>query len=115
MYIADIYNSDMDAVLSSFEGFQWDDGNSNKNLVKHGVQNWECEQVFFNRPLLVLDDPGHSVIEKRRVAFGKTDSNRLLAIVFTERDSLLRVISARDMNRREGAYYEKYKNQDTQV
>ena len=95
----------MDGVYGGFEGFQWDDGNRNKNFIKHDVQNWECEQVFFNQPLLVLDDLGHSTMEKRWAAFGKTDSGRLLVIVFTLRGSLLRVISARDMNNQERAYY----------
>jgi uncharacterized DUF497 family protein len=44
-----------------FLGFQWDQGNIDKNLIKHKVENWECEQIFFNRPLLVLDDPQHSI------------------------------------------------------
>ena len=100
----------MDDVFRSFEGFQWDDGNSHKNFIKLNVQNWECEQVFFNRPLIVLDDPGHSAVEKRWAAFGKTDSNRLLIIIFTKRHNLLRIISARDMNHKERKYYEEYKN-----
>src|SRR4030042_2379967 len=104
----------MDAVFHTIEGFQWDIGNSNKNLIKHNVQNWECEQIFFNQPLLVLDDRGHSAVEKRRAAFGKTDSNRLLGIIFTKKKNLLRVISARDMDHKERKYYEenKIKNSD---
>jgi uncharacterized DUF497 family protein len=91
----------MEDDLGSFVGFQWDRGNSNKNLAKHNVENWECEQAFFNKPLLVLEDPGRSAAEKRWAAFGKTDSNRLLAVIFTKRGNLLRVISARDMNSKE--------------
>ena len=100
-------------VMRGFEGFQWDAGNSHKNLIQHNVQNWECEQVFFNQPLLVLDDPGYSAVEKRWAAFGKTDSNRLLVIIFTKRNTLLRIISARDMNRKERKYYEEFKNKDS--
>jgi len=62
--------------------------------------------VFFNRPLLVLDDPKHSVSENRWAAFGKTDGDRFLVVIFTERDNLIRVISARDMNRRERKFYD---------
>jgi uncharacterized DUF497 family protein len=91
----------MEDDLGSFVGFQWDRGNSNKNLAKHNVENWECEQAFFNKLLLVLEDPGRSPAEKRWAAFGKTDSNRLLAVIFTKRGNLLRVISARDMNSKE--------------
>ena len=102
----------MENVSGSFAGFQWDRGNSNKNLIKHNVQNWECEQVFFNKPLLVLEDPGHSAAEKRWAAFGKTDSGRLLMLIFTKRGTLLRVISARDMNNKERKLYEEKENKN---
>ena len=87
-------------------GFQWDEGNADKNRVLHNVENWECEQIFFNDPLLVLDDPRHSSVEKRWAALGRTDAGRLLAVVFTKRGKLIRVISARDMNRKERRFYE---------
>jgi uncharacterized DUF497 family protein len=93
--------------LEQFTGFQWDEGNIDKNLLKHQVQNWECEQIFFNEPLIILDDPKHSLSEKRWAAFGQTDAGRLLTIIFTKREKLLRVISARDMNRKEKKFYEK--------
>lgn len=93
--------------FEQFTGFQWDEGNLDKNLLKHQVQNWECEQIFFNEPLVILDDPKHSLSEKRWAAFGKTDAGRLLTIIFTKREKLLRVISARDMNRKEKKFYEK--------
>jgi uncharacterized protein len=100
----------MDNLFDGLTGFQWDAGNSDKNLVKHNVQNWECEQVFFNQPHIVLDDPGHSAIEKRWAVLGKTDANRLLIIIFTKRNNLLRVISARDMDHKERQYYEEFEN-----
>jgi uncharacterized DUF497 family protein len=93
--------------LEQFAGFQWDEGNIDKNLLKHQVQNWECEQIFFNEPLIILDDPKHSLSEKRWAAFGQTDAGRFLAIIFAKREKLLRVISARDMNRKEKKFYEK--------
>jgi len=95
----------MEKVFDQFSGFQWDRGNTDKNLVKHNVENWECEQVFFNRPLLVLDDPKHSVSEERCAAFGKTDAARFLVVIFTRRNNLVRIISARDMNTRERKFY----------
>jgi len=104
----------MENVFGSFVGFQWDRGNSNKNLVKHKVQNWECEQVFFNKPLLVLEDPGHSVAERRWAAFGKTDSGRLLVVIFTNRGNLLRVISARDMKSKERIFYEENQKENSE-
>jgi len=88
-----------------FSGFDWDVGNEEKNL-KHGVQASECEQVFFNEPLVILDDPKHSVVEDRFAAFGQTDLGRWLVVVYTPRGSLIRIVSARDMNRREREFYE---------
>ena len=96
----------METEFEEFAGFQWDEGNINKNRVKHQVEDWESEQVFFNEPVLVLDDPKHSLIEKRWAAFGRTDAGRLLVVIFTKRENLLRVISARDMNRKEMKFYE---------
>ena len=96
----------MEKIFEDFIGFQWDQGNIDKNLTKHDVTNWECEQVFFNRPLLVLDDPKHSASEKRWAAFGKTDAERFLVVIFTKRKHLVRIISARDMNRRERKFYD---------
>jgi uncharacterized DUF497 family protein len=92
--------------FEQFAGFQWDEGNIDKNLHKLGVENWKCEQIFFNEPLIILEDPKHSLSEKRWAAFGKTDTDRLLTVIFARRGRLLRVISARDMNRRERKYYE---------
>ena len=92
--------------LSQCTGFEWDQGNIEKNWVKHKVSPIECEQVFFNQPLIIFDDPKHSASEKRFAAFGHTDTGRMLAVVFTRRAKLLRVISARDMNRRERKFYE---------
>ena len=96
----------MENEFEKFTGFQWDKGNINKNLVEHNVEDWECEQVFFNEPLIVLDDPKHSLVEQRWAAFGRTEAGRLLVVIFTKRGKLLRVISARDMNRKEIRFYE---------
>lgn len=89
-------------------GFEWDEGNSRKNAEKHGVSQSEAEQLFFNEPLLVLEDSKHSQREARYHALGKTDDGRLLHVTFTLRDdgTLIRVISARDMHRKERAIYE---------
>lgn len=89
-------------------GFDWDEGNKRKSVEKHSVTQFEAEQVFFNQPLLVLDDVKHSQMEARFHALGKTDNARLLHISFTLRsaDTLIRVISARDMHRKEKVVYE---------
>jgi uncharacterized DUF497 family protein len=87
-------------------GFQWDDGNVDKNRVLHNAENWECEQVFFNATLLIGGDPEHSATKKRWAAFGHTDEGCPLNVVFTKGGNLIRVISARDMSRKERRFYE---------
>lgn len=93
--------------LAKISGFDWDDGNARKN-DKHGVSMAESEQVFFNEPLLLILDTKHSDGESRFHALGKTDDGRILHITFTLRQSgkKIRVISARDMHRKERAIYE---------
>jgi uncharacterized protein len=94
--------------LARISGFQWDDGNARKSLDKHGVTSIEAEQVFLNVPLLVVDDQHHSSAEMRFNALGKTHDRRHLHITFTLRSDrqLIRIISARDMNRKELKIYE---------
>ncbi|MFO7551322.1 MAG: BrnT family toxin [Haliea sp.] len=88
-------------------GFQWDAGNARKSVAKHDVTQAEAEQIFFNQPLLVVEDVKHSQQESRLHALGRTDDDRRLHITFTLRESgsLIRVISARDMHRKERAFY----------
>jgi uncharacterized DUF497 family protein len=92
-------------IISQCLGFEWDKGNIDKNRIKHKVSSSECEQIFFNHPLLIQDDILHSTIEKRYYALGKTDMNRSLFVVLTVRNNLIRVISARDMSRKERKVY----------
>ncbi|MBI1920524.1 MAG: BrnT family toxin [Geobacter sp.] len=94
--------------LHRITGFDWDSGNARKN-EKHGVSQAEAEQIFFNEPLVLLEDTGHSMNELRFHALGTTTEGKLLHITFTLRfdNTLLRVISARDMHRKERAVYEK--------
>ncbi len=89
-------------------GFEWDHGNARKSTDKHGVSQIEAEQVFFNEPLLMVEDVKHSAAERRIHALGKTNAERHLHITFTlRRDaSKIRVISARDMHKKERAHYE---------
>jgi uncharacterized protein len=89
------------------EGFQWDERNSSKNSRRHQVTQTEAEQVFQNRPMVVVADQAHSGHEARYFAFGRTEAGRLLTVVFTLRTPLLRVISARPMSRRERRGYAK--------
>jgi uncharacterized protein len=89
-------------------GFDWNAGNARKSFEKHGVSQAEAEQVFFNEPLLLLEDARHSLEEARFHALGKTDEGRHLHITFTLRqeETLIRVISARDMSDKERHAYD---------
>jgi len=93
---------------SQVTGFDWDEGNARKSAEKHSVSQAEAERVFFNQPLLLLPDPSHGEAEARYHALGTTDEGRLLHITFTVGDGgrLIRVISARDMHRKERHVYE---------
>ena len=93
-------------ILSGCRGFEWDKGNSDKNWEKHQVSIWECEQIFFNHPLEVAEDTRHSTEEDRFYALGRTDLKRLLFVVFAVRRGKIRIISARDMSRKERKLYE---------
>ena len=94
--------------LNKVTGIDWDDGNSRKSAEKQDVSQAEAEQVFFNDPLLLLLDDKHSRKETRYHAYGKTNDGRKLHITFTLRggDTLIRVISARDMHRKERMIYD---------
>ena len=93
--------------LERITGFDWDDGNARKN-EKHGVAQAEAEEVFFNQPLLMLEDQRHRDQEARFHALGTTLDGRFLHVTFTLRgdNTLIRVISARDMHRKEKSVYE---------
>ena len=102
-------------IFPEFEGFDWDSGNREKSRIQHRVAWWECEEVFFNQPLYVFPDTGHSLAEDRYYALGKTNSARYLFIVFTRRRSKIRVISARDMHRKERRVYLEKAKKDSEV
>lgn len=103
----EIYNFLMDGIIiKQCVGFEWDKGNRDKNQHKHDVSRLECEQIFFNEPLLLYDDDKHSQTENRIYALGKTDEERTLFISFTIRNNRIRIISARDMSKKERKIYE---------
>lgn len=95
----------MKEIISSCKGFDWDEGNSGKNWHIHRVTDAECEEVFFNLPLIVGSDKEHSNRESRFYALGRTENSRWLFVAFTIREDLIRVVSARDMTRREQRKY----------
>lgn len=105
---------DWSDILALADGFEWDEGNITKNWEKHHVAHVECEEMFFNRPLVLKRDLPHSEDEDRYFVLGKTDTGRLLFVVFTMRGTKIRIISARDMSRKEKKIYEETQ-EDTQV
>ena len=102
-------------ILAQCAGFQWDSHNSQKIRARHGVTPAECEQVFFNQPIIVGDDVKHSTEENRFYLLGRTEARRLLFLAFTVRDELIRVISARDMNKKERRVYQAHEKEDSPV
>lgn len=89
------------ADFSRYLGFEWGEENSGKIWRKHKVSPFECEQVFFNQPLVVAPDEAHSQSEARFYVLGRTDAGRPLFLVFAARKDMVRVVSARDMSRAE--------------
>ncbi len=92
--------------LNAITGFDWDEGNKAKNWEKHRVDFLECEEVFFNKPLIVGDDIKHSAPERRYFVLGRSNAGRMLYLVITIRKDKVRVISARDQSRKERQVYE---------
>ncbi|MEK6839930.1 MAG: BrnT family toxin [Nanoarchaeota archaeon] len=93
-------------ILPEPISFEWDKGNIDKNFVRHKVTNREAEEVFGNNPL-ISEDTGHSEKERRYRILGVTDKQRFLFLSFTIRKDKIRIISARDMNKKEVSKYEK--------
>ncbi len=81
-----------------WHGFDWDEGNRDKNLRLHGVTDNEAEQVFYNSPKVYRQS-------NRLLAYGRTYAGRYLFVVFVLRQGLIRVISAREMTARERRLY----------
>jgi uncharacterized protein len=92
--------------FDTITGFDWDEGNKEKNWIKHGVDYRECEEVFFNKPLIAGDEIKHSIQEKRYFVLGRSNAGRKLFLAITIRKDKVRVISARDQSRKERQIYE---------
>lgn len=109
LYVPAIYNGlrmgRLENLVEECEGLQWDAGNSAKIWTRHQVTPAECEEIFFNLPLIVAEDEVHSADEVRMYSLGRSDAGRFLFIVFTISGRLIRVISARDMSRKERKVY----------
>ncbi len=86
--------------------FDWDSGNTGKNK-KHGIEDTESEEAFWDADKIVFIDRAHSAAEKKFILLGKTKLEKLLYVVFTVRKKKIRIISARRINKRESNLYEK--------
>ena len=98
--------------ITKCTSFEWDDGNREKNWAQHRVSTAECEEVFFNVPLVVEKDVRHSDSEPRYYVLGQTNAGRRLFVVLTIRGERIRVISARDMSRQERKEYQNAQKND---
>lgn len=78
------------------DGFEWDEGNVEKNLFKHNVSPDEAEEVFFSDPRKVF-----KARYSRYHLYGQTDTGRMLFVVFELKGTIARVISVRDMDKKE--------------
>ena len=96
----------MNFDFTKIEGFDWDKGNL-EHIQKHKVKVKECEEAFFNKPLIVNEDDSHSQTEERLRVYGQTNKSRLLFMIFTIRNNKIRVISARDQNKKERKEFQK--------
>ena len=94
-------------ILDNPSEFQWDKGNKGKNHLKHKVSDQECEEVFFDQYKRIFKDILHSGNEERYILLGQTKESRFLFIAFTIRSEKIRVISARDLSKKERKLYEK--------
>ena len=93
-------------VLKGVVGFDWNEANI-EHIAEHGVTPDEAEEVFSDEDNVQDEDIEHSIIEKRFLIIGKTEKGRLLYQIFTRRGDKIRVISSRDINKKEVHLYEK--------
>jgi len=99
--------TDFSAFAARLAGFDWDRGNAEKNWAPHAVSRNEAEEVFFHEPVLLAEDAKHSTRVPRSLVLGRTAADRRIAVIFTVRRDLVRVISARPMSRKERTLYAK--------
>ncbi|MFC1710372.1 BrnT family toxin [Patescibacteria group bacterium] len=95
-------------VYTKLTVFEWDSGNAQKSWERHKVRVQEAEEIFENVPNLIFPDNKHSEKEKRHGIFGITNEGRPLSGVFTMRGKKVRVITIRDMSKKEKIFYKNY-------
>ena len=75
--------------------FDWDTGNL-KKIRAHRIRRAEVEEALSNAPILIYEQDAAG--ELRFVYYGETASGRLLAVVITERNERIRVITAYELD-----------------
>lgn len=88
--------------------FEWDNKKSESNFKKHNVSFKEAESVFRDDYARIFYDPIHSIAENREIIFGYSNKNRLIVVNFTERNDIIRIISARKVTKSERKLYEEF-------
>jgi uncharacterized DUF497 family protein len=88
--------------------FEWNEQKARLNVKKHGIKFEEAKAVFRDPLAYIFDDEWHSLGEKREIIIGHDEKNRLLLVCFTERNQIIRIISARLTTKKERQDYEEY-------
>src|SRR5665213_1085036 len=88
---------------------EWDPIKAIINFKKHGVTFEEGSSVFADELAWIIDDPAHSLSERREIIIGTSSARQLLFVSFTMRAPRTRIISARRANRMERQDYEDQK------
>ena len=86
--------------------FEWDPQKAAANLAKHKVSFEEAATVFGDPLGRIVADPRHSSDEERFVLLGLSNEQRLLAVMYVDRDKAIRIVSARRVTGRERRNYE---------
>lgn len=97
------------------KSFDWNEGNINKNWDKHRVYHLECEEIFFNESIVTKVEKRGVSQEERVCALGVTNEGRFLFVVFTIPKGRIRVVSARDMNKKERKTYHEKIKEDAEI
>jgi uncharacterized DUF497 family protein len=87
--------------------FEWDPQKARQNLRKHGVSFDEAVTAFYDPLSATFDDPDHSDEEQRYITIGFSSQGRLLVVGHTEREQIVRIISARRATAHERKKHEK--------
>ena len=88
--------------------FEWDESKAAGNLDKHGVAFAEAATVFEDPGALTVFDDEHSGVEDRWITIGFSEMPRVLLVVSTDRDTAVRIISARKATAAERKFYEQH-------